>query len=330
MSDIQQQLTAVATQAVAALLLHQLELISNSTNIPVSVLCSYTNMQVPEVQVPEKKKRAPPKKKEKDMAVVVAPEVEATAEAVEATAVATEVEATGVPEKKKRAPPKKKEKETVEAAAVEGEVEVPEKKKRAPPKKKETVEASAVVAETEVPEKKKRAPPKKKETVEAAAVEGEVEVPENKKRAPPKKKETVEAAAVEGEAEVPEKKKRAPPKKKAESEKKVVSSVVSLGSDDESESDDSTVMMPQTCERKRPDVFMVSHRINVERVEIDGISYLIGENGVAYHESTKRMVGKYDSEQNTIRNLMDSEYNEYYGSDDEDDEDECPALSDSE
>ena len=242
MSDIQ-QLTAVATQAVAALLLRQLELISNSTNIPINVLCSYTNMQVPEVQTPAQ------------------------------------------PEKKKRAPPKKK------AAAVADAVE------------------ETVVAETEIPEKKKRAPPKKKETAVAVAVADAVET------------------------EIPEKKKRAPPKKKVENEKKAVSSVISSEDDEESDSSSTTVMVPQTCERKRPDVFMVSHRINVERVEIDGISYLIGENGVAYHESTKRMVGKYDSEQNTIRNLMDSEYNEYYGSDDEDDEDdedECPALSDSE
>ena len=297
MSDIQ-QLTTVATQAVAALLLRQLELISNSTNIPINVLCSYTNMQVPEVQTPaqpEKKKRAPPKKK-----------AAAVADAVEETVVAE----TEIPEKKKRAPPKKKEKETVEAVA------------------------DAVVAETEIPEKKKRAPPKKKETVVAVAgAVAETEIPEKKKRAPPKKKETAVAVADAVETEIPEKKKRAPPKKKVENEKKAVSSVISSEDDEESDSSSTTVMVPQTCERKRPDVFMVSHRINVERVEIDGISYLIGENGVAYHESTKRMVGKYDSEQNTIRNLMDSEYNEYYGSDDEDDEDdedECPALSDSE
>ena len=261
MSDIQ-QLTAVATQAVAALLLRQLELISNSTNIPINVLCSYTNMQVPEVQTP--------------------------------------VQTPAQPEKKKRAPPKKK------AAAVADAVE------------------ETVVAETEVPEKKKRAPPKKKEkTVEAVAGAVVAEAVAG----------AVVAEAVVAETEVPEKKKRAPPKKKVENEKKAVSSVISSEDGEESDSSSTTVMVPQTCERKRPDVFMVSHRINVERVEIDGISYLIGENGVAYHESTKRMVGKYDSEQNTIRNLMDSEYNEYYGSDDEDDEDdedECPALSDSE
>ena len=96
----------------------------------------------------EKKKRAPPKKKEPI----------ATPDAVEGEVV--------VVEKKKRAPPKKKE-PVATPTPVEGEEApaVAEKKKRAPPKKKEPVATSdAVEGEVVVAEKKKRAPPKKKET----------------------------------------------------------------------------------------------------------------------------------------------------------------------
>ena len=100
------------------------------------------------VVVPEKKKRAPAKKKE---VFAVVPEAPAVVPEVvpEAPAVVPEV----VPEAPAVVP---------EAPAV-----VPEKKKRAPAKKKVVAEAPAVVAEeTEVPaavpEKKKRAPAKKK------------------------------------------------------------------------------------------------------------------------------------------------------------------------
>ncbi len=95
-------------------------------------------------EVPEKKKRAPPKKK-----------VVAETEVTNTDAPTNETE---VPEKKKRAPPKKKVVEI--AVTTEAETPIAEKKKRAPPKKKVTEEPSDDAPVVE--DKKKRAPPKKK------------------------------------------------------------------------------------------------------------------------------------------------------------------------
>ena len=106
-------------------------------------------------------------------------------------------------------------------------------------------------------------------------------------------------------------------------------------SDDEDDAD--TVMMAETPagspakKNKRPDVFMKNVRINVERVSINGTSYLIGENDIAFLESSKKMVGKYDPTDHSIRQLYEEEYDEYYGANDEgeaSDEDQCPELSD--
>jgi chemotaxis protein histidine kinase CheA len=106
-------------------------------------------------------------------------------------------------------------------------------------------------------------------------------------------------------------------------------------SDDEDDAD--TVIMPESApssrprkQTKRPDVFLKNTRINVERVNINGTSYLIGENDIAFLESSKKMVGKYDSEDHSIRQLLSSEYDEYYGpnTEYESDEDECPDMSD--
>lgn len=285
MSDIQ-QLTTIASQAIAALLLRQIELISNSTNIPVSVLCSYANIQVPVAPV----------------APVAIPEQVAP-----------------IPEKKKRAPPKKKVISETDAVLEEATEVAPEKKKRAPPKKKVAPEEpnNATVVAPDEPT--------------GAIVVTPVIATEKKKKAPPKKKTTV--------TEEEEKKQKQVKKKEPKCEKKAISSVLCNEAveerplDNDDNDDTKTVIMHFSDEEKRPAKFLKSQQqINVERVIINEISYLVGENGIAYHESTKRMVGKYDSEQKTIRNLVDKEYNEYYGSSDEEDEDEdeCPVLSDSE
>jgi hypothetical protein len=132
--------------------------------------------------LPEKKKRAPAKKKEVEPVVVDVPTTDVSTTEAPIT--------TEVPEKKKRAPPKKKVVEPVVVDVPTTEVtttqtntdvpvvtdvpttEVPEKKKRAPPKKKTEVAVAEVVTTedpvttvpvtAEVPEKKKRAPAKKK------------------------------------------------------------------------------------------------------------------------------------------------------------------------
>ena len=172
--EMQQLLMSKASEAISALWFNQLEIISKSTGIEMNVLVNCLNMQVP-----EKKKRAPAKKKEP----VANPEAEVAKSDTESDADKP------VPEKKKRAPAKKKEPvakpetevakpETDSDAKPETEVVKPEKKKRAPAKKKEPVakpDTEDAKPETEgakpdadaVPEKKKRAPAKKKEPVSA-------------------------------------------------------------------------------------------------------------------------------------------------------------------
>ena len=54
--------------------------------------------------------------------------------------------------------------------------------------------------------------------------------------------------------------------------------------------------------------------------------FLICENGIAYLESSKKMVGVYDEKDSSIRQMYGVEYDEYYGSSDVDsDEDELPV-----
>ena len=56
---------------------------------------------------------------------------------------------------------------------------------------------------------------------------------------------------------------------------------------------------------------------------ISGTPYLIEDNDIAYLESSKKMVGKYDRASNTIWQFDDDEE-----SDGEASNDECPVLSD--
>jgi hypothetical protein len=81
----------------------------------------------------------------------------------------------------------------------------------------------------------------------------------------------------------------------------------------------------------RPDVFLNGSRIEVERLEIDGTSFLLCDNNIAYLESSKQMVGKYEASTNTIRQLTEEEYREWFGveadAEVDEDEDECPRLS---
>ena len=96
-------------------------------------------------------------------------------------------------------------------------------------------------------------------------------------------------------------------------------------------SDDATVMMAPSVSPERgggrPDVFLMNAQLNVERVEINGVSFLIDENDIAYLESSKKMVGKYDEKDHSIRQMYSNEYDEYYGASDveDSDEDEMPV-----
>ena len=172
------------------------------------------------------------------------------------------------------------------------------------------------------------------------------------------KKELVDSmgVVVEGVEVVVEKKKRAPAKKKEkESKKEVVvsdsvditgvvldASMVEVNKDDggkakgDKKKGDKKGAKGERNGDKKGDKKKVNGdnvRINVERVEIDGTCFLVGEDDVAFLESSKQMVGKYECDKNTIRLLSDKEYSDLYGvSNEEDvldeDEDECPALSD--
>ena len=297
-SEVMSILMLKASESLSALWYSQLEVISEKTGVSMDLLCDCFNLQVPMVPMTEKKKRAPPKKKE-----AVPPEGN---------------ECLVPPEKKKRAPPKKKEAVPPE----ETECLVPPEKKRAPPKKKGIVvevmvpleNKEEVVDVEEGSEKKKRAPAKKKESVPPEETECLVP-PEKKKRAPPKKKGVVVEVMVSPEnkeevdvEEGSEKKKRAPAKKKEAKKKKTVAE---LKEDEESCSGNTVTMKPD--------------RIDVEEVVIDGSSFLVANDGRAYLKSSRQVVGNYDPTEKTMKPLSYDD-NEKDASDD--DIDECPVLSD--
>jgi len=124
-------------------------------------------------------------------------------------------------------------------------------------------------------------------------------------------------------------------KKKAKADKKATTTVAVVADvvvAEVDESDATVLMSPSVSPAHlgRPDVFLVSAQLNVERVEINGRWFLIGDDDIAYLESSKKMVGKYDSADHSIREMYACEYDEYYGSSDDEnsDDDECPVMSD--
>jgi hypothetical protein len=82
------------------------------------------------------------------------------------------------------------------------------------------------------------------------------------------------------------------------------------GDDYVSDGDDDTVMMSGCIKRKA--VLLPVH-VYSDRMTIDGIRFLVDECDNAYRESSRRMVGKYDGETNTIRAMDDAEEAEFYG-----------------
>ena len=107
-----------------------------------------------------------------------------------------------------------------------------------------------------------------------------------------------------------------------------------------SDGDDDTVMMSGCIRRKA--VLLPVH-VYSDRMTIDGIRFLVDEHDNAYRESSRRMVGKYDGETNTIRAMDDAEEAEFYGdinsgsnkdnnnnAEEEDRLDDVPVMSDDE
>jgi hypothetical protein len=82
------------------------------------------------------------------------------------------------------------------------------------------------------------------------------------------------------------------------------------GDDYVSDGDDDTVMVAGCIKRKA--VLLPVH-VYSDRMTIDGIRFLVDECDNAYRESSRRMVGKYDGETNTIRAMDDAEEAEFYG-----------------
>jgi hypothetical protein len=82
------------------------------------------------------------------------------------------------------------------------------------------------------------------------------------------------------------------------------------GDDYVSDGDDDTVMVAGCI--KRNAVLLPVH-VYSDRMTIDGIRFLVDECDNAYRESSRRMVGKYDGETNTIRAMDDAEEAEFYG-----------------
>ena len=151
---------------------------------------------------------------------------------------------------------------------------------------------------------------------------------EDKELKEAKKREDKELKDAKKDKEAKKKEdKEAKEAKKKEAKKKVV--VIDEEEEEEEEEEDCTVMMAPSvspAQKQRPDVFLVNAQLNVERVEINGVCFLICENGIAYLESSKKMVGVYDEKDSSIRQMYGVEYDEYYGSSDVDsDEDELPV-----
>jgi hypothetical protein len=312
-------------------------MISVKMGIDMSVLCECVGLS-------DKKKRVPAKKKESVVSV-------------DASVVLVE--------KKKRVPAKKK--ETVVAdVSVDVSGEVLEKKKRAPAKKKDTVVVPVPVAEVDVSvpvhvcavamkckgdcgvcvessrlnadgecdvcahkseilkkEVAKEVAKKAKEVAKADAKAAK-EAKEVAKKAKEDAKKVAKKVAKKAKEVSKEMAKKEDKAAKKVSKKKMVAST-----DDA----DTVIMSPSVSpvHMGRSDVYLACPQLNVKRVDINGVSFLIGENDIAYLESSKKMVGKYDKNDNSIRQLYSSEYDEYYGaSDDEEDsdEDECPVMSD--
>jgi len=123
---------------------------------------------------------------------------------------------------------------------------------------------------------------------------------------------------------------KADAKADAKAAKKVAKKMVASAADMDDTDDVTVIMAPSVSpvqSGRHDDVFLADVELNVERVIINGVSFLIGENDIAYLESSKKMVGKYDVKDHSIRQMYSSEYDEYYGASDDEhsDDDECPV-----
>ena len=313
-------LSCDASKALAEIWMSRLEIIRDATGIDMSVLLKCVDMQIPTLP----KKRAPPAKKntdeEKEQAIAK--------KAAEALA------------KKEQALAKK------EQAIAKKAAEALAKKEQALAKK----EQALAMKEQQALAKKKKNAPKTKPTVKAN------EEPRQEELKPAKFKYNdkvvyIRPSGVEVDSMVEYVLQYTD---RVEYRLQVIGTNETIlaaeesireNCDDDDESECSkTVMMSEDRVReaeeeeeecqlvKRSEIFLANgqQQIQAERIIMNGVAYLIGNNDIAYLESSKRMVGKYDYEDQSIRQLYSSEYDEYYGKSEseESDEDECPVISD--
>lgn len=353
--EMQQMLVVKANEAIAALWLNQLKTISNATGVGMDVLYACLDMQVP---TEEKKKRAPPKKKVSTAQIVVTnpPVTEDQEQGV------ANVQVDPVTEKKKRAPPKKKQlvivQDDASVAVSEKSVAVSDASSAAEEKKaKKEAEALEKKAKKEAEALEKAAKKDTKKAPAKKATKKEEKEEQKKPEVVSRFKEgdqvrylrptgkTVDAVVeyvikyddyVEYKLQVIGKNETILSREETTFTLDQIPNDPEEESDVEDEDDADTAMVPVSPpsipkkQTKRPDVFL-KNTMNVERVSINGTSYLIGDNDTAFLESSKKMVGKYDQTDHSIRQLYSSEYDEYYGTNsdgEESDEDECPNISD--
>jgi hypothetical protein len=320
-------LSCDASKALAEIWMSRLEIIRDATGIDMSVLLKCVDMQIPTLP----KKRAPPAKKNTDE------EKEQAIAKKAAEALAKKEQALA---KKEQALAKK------EQAIAKKAAEALAKKEQALAKK----EQALAMKEQQALAKKKKNAPKTKPTVKAN------EEPRQEELKPAKFKYNdkvvyIRPSGVEVDSMVEYVLQYTD---RVEYRLQVIGTNETIlaaeesvreNCDDDDESECSkTVMMSEDRVReaeeeeeecqlvKRSEIFLANgqQQIQAERIIMNGVAYLIGNNDIAYLESSKRMVGKYDYEDQSIRQLYSSEYDEYYGKSEseESDEDECPVISD--
>ncbi len=312
--------------------------------------------------VPEKKKggKAPPKKKElvvvpDDASVAVSEVSAAVSNASSEKKAKNEAEALEKKAKKEAEALEKKIKKEMDAIEKKAKKDA-EVLEKAAKKEAEALEKAAKKAE--------KKPPAKKAVKSAAAAKEEVKKPEvvakfsvgeqvRYLRPTGKTVDAVVEYVIKYDDYVEYKLQVVGKNETILSREETTFTLDQIPNDPENESDDEddadTVMMPET---PAGSPVKGNKRLDVERVNINGTSYLISENNIAFLESSKKMVGKYDPSDQSIRQLNQTEQDEYYGvlkvgqwrrrsgiggsyeyyganSDGEaSDEDECPDMSD--
>jgi hypothetical protein len=318
-------LSCDASKALAEIWMSRLEIISDATGINMSVLLKCVDMQIPTLP----KKRAPPSKKntdeEKEQAIA---KKAAEALAKKEQAIAKKA-ADAIAKKEQAIANKALALAMKEQAIAKKAAEALAKKENVLPKKKNAPKTKPTVKASEEPRQEQMKPAKFKHNEKVVYIRPSgVEVDSTVEYVLQYSDRVEYRLQVNGTNEII----------------LAAEENVRENCDDDEESECSkTVMMSEDqvreaekeeCQlKKRSEIFLANgqQQIQAERIIMNGVAYLIGNNDIAYLESSKKMVGKYDYEEKSIRQLYSSEYDEYYGksdSEEESDEDECPVISD--